>query len=92
MSCWGNDDYEQSSHDVQYDVVMGWYHACALDVNGNIDCWGLNNEANEATSTSYDVISSGYEHSCGISATLSNAGAQIIMVNLHRKWLITHPD
>jgi alpha-tubulin suppressor-like RCC1 family protein len=63
--------------------AVGFYHACALDLGGSVNCWGmnLNGELGDGSTTSHDVayavknlkavdIAAGFSHTCAV----TNAG------------------
>ena len=53
-------------------LTVGGWHACALDANGSVDCWALEDGAPLAAgegvdeSVAYALISAGYYHTCGV--------------------------
>ena len=55
------------------DIDAGWSHACALRANGQVVCWGINNNNNKNTpalsppaSNRYIEVSAGRFGSCGV--------------------------
>ncbi len=49
------------------EVSAGWYHTCALRLDGNVDCWGLNSSGQATNQVgSYVQISAGGAHTCGL--------------------------
>ena len=70
IACWGVDDYGQATPpDTEWESVdSGWYHACAIDILGQMECWGKNNRGQTSfdTTITYKQVSGGYEHTCAI--------------------------
>ena len=53
-------------------VSLGFAHSCFINKNGEIQCFGLDNEnqvSNTPTNDTYNFISSGFYHNCAISST-----------------------
>ena len=80
-ACWGEDRFGQSSPPSGFNLTeqligpqppigltsisSGSYHTCALDLNGEVSCWGPNWWKGRF-SDRLSSISSGYAHACGL--------------------------
>lgn len=68
--CLGNNDYQQKSVIVdQYrQISVGQSHACGVNVNNVVRCWGSNSlgRSSPPSNTLFSLVSCGTAHSCGI--------------------------
>src|SRR5580765_5197171 len=50
-------------------VSAGGAHTCAVKANGDVDCWGLNDDGQAADQTGpYVQVSAGFLHTCAVKA------------------------
>ena len=72
VSCWGRDDFGQSSPpddlDVAQVIVAGGDHTCAILSDGSPHCWGRDDEEQIDGLLTYDYesLTLGGAHTCGL--------------------------
>ena len=74
VACWNPAYDAPSTPAIGYEravrVTSGRLHACALMVNGDVECWGSNSygAAIAQVATDYIELSAGEQHTCALRA------------------------
>ena len=72
IHCWGSNSHKQieAPRSTFSTVTAGHLHTCGIRSNGDAECWGSNvfGQAKVPPKRRWQVVSAGYEHTCGTDA------------------------